>query len=148
MATCIATNVIFLQATHFVDIDSRDHFFSISLGAPNCLLVLRCFTGKASAPRKAISLVNCLEHSWRISIETQAEAEAGSRKPMDTLPRSFFSASLGPPEKTVGSWKEDDRSGFLLFFWVTFQGRSAVKLREDNSFFFALSCAVGDERQG
>lgn len=32
MATCIATNVIFLQATHFVDIDSRDHFFQHSFG--------------------------------------------------------------------------------------------------------------------
>ena len=32
LATCIATNVIFLQATHFVDIDSRDHFLQHSFG--------------------------------------------------------------------------------------------------------------------
>lgn len=97
VAACIATNVIFLQATHFVDIDSRDHFFSISLGAPNCLLVLRCFTGKASAPRKAISLVNCLEHSWRISIETQAEARSRKPEADGYTPPKFFFSEFGSP---------------------------------------------------
>ena len=123
VATCITTNVIFLQATHFVDIDSRDHFYRISLGGPKLPFGVTVFHRESLGSQESYFFGE-LPGAF---VENKYWNPSGSQKPEAGSwwihsPRSFFSASSGPPEKMVGSWKEDDRSGFLLFFLGNFSG--------------------------
>lgn len=134
LTTCIATNVIFLQATHFVDIDSRDHFFSIPLGGPKLPFGVTVFHRESLSSSQESYFFGELPGAF-VENKYGYQAEAGSRKPEADgyTPPKFFFSEFGVPLKN-GEKKEGRRSDPASYwvFWVTFQGRSTVKLREGN----------------
>ena len=100
VATCIATHVIFLQATHFVDIDSRDHFYRISLGGPKLPFGVTVFHRESLGSQESYFFGE-LPGAF-VENKYGYQAEARSRKPEAdgyTPPEVFFQRVRVPLKK-------------------------------------------------